>query len=91
MPDMAFTCQSMSLNPGDTIFLYTDGVTEASDSNNQLYSETRLLQALTRAGAGDTTSLVMAVQEDIDAFVHEAPQADDITMLAIKFMGKEVS
>ncbi|MFA5079971.1 MAG: SpoIIE family protein phosphatase [Dehalococcoidia bacterium] len=89
MPDMTFTCQSISLKPGDTIFLYTDGVTEASDSNNRLYSETRLLKALTRAGDADTASLVMAVQEDIEAFVHDAPQADDITMLAIKFLGKQ--
>jgi len=88
LPDMAFTCQQVVLNPGDTIFLYTDGVTEATDINNQLYSEVRLLRALSEAGAADTTAMVRAVHKDIDAFVRDAPQADDITMLALRFLGK---
>ncbi|MDD5648120.1 MAG: PP2C family protein-serine/threonine phosphatase, partial [Dehalococcoidia bacterium] len=89
LPDMAFTCQRVVLNPGDTIFLYTDGVTEATDINNQLYSEVRLRQALSEAGAADTTALVRAVHEDVEAFVRDAPQADDITMLALRFQGMQ--
>ena len=87
LPDMVFTCRRLVLNPGDTVFLYTDGVTEATDMNNQLYAEARLQGALTKAKDADVTGMVKAIQEDIETFVRDAPQADDITMLALRFRG----
>lgn len=88
MPDVVFTCQSMTLKPGESVFLYTDGVTEATNSKNQLYSEQRLQQSLTGLKDVDATGMVKRIQEDIAAFIGSAPQADDITMLAIRFLGK---
>jgi serine phosphatase RsbU (regulator of sigma subunit) len=88
MPGVVYTCESATLRPGETVFLYTDGVTEAADSNRQLYSEARLQQVLTKLKDEDATGMVKGVREDITAFVSGSPQNDDITMLAIRFLGK---
>jgi len=88
MPDIVFTCQSMTLRPGQAVFLYTDGVTEAADSNNEFYSEARLQQALTKLKDEDATGMVKGIQEDVATFIHGAQQSDDITMLAVRFLGK---
>ncbi len=88
LPDIAFTCESLTLITGDVIFLYTDGVTEAADSDNRLYSETRLQQTLTGLKNEDAMGMVKAVWDDIETFVRSAPQVDDITMLAVRFLGK---
>ena len=88
MPDVNFTCQKMILGRGDVIFLYTDGVTEATDKNNQLYSEARLQQSLAKVNYADSITMLKHIQEDIADFVRGAPQSDDITMLAVRFLGK---
>jgi len=88
MPDVIFTCQSMTLRPGDAIFLYTDGVTEAANRSNQMYSEARLQHSLTKFGNVDATYMVKGIRENVEAFADGAPQADDITMLALRFLGK---
>ncbi|MDD5312843.1 MAG: SpoIIE family protein phosphatase [Dehalococcoidia bacterium] len=87
LPDMAFTCQSIILQPGDAIFLYSDGVIEATSKNELLYSADRLHDELNKLKDVDVERMVRGINRDIDAFVREAPQADDITMLALRFMG----
>lgn len=78
---------SLILSPGDTLYLYTDGVTEATDSELQLYGEERL-QAVLNAGRDlAPRELLAAVKADVDAFAGEAPQFDDITMLALRCQG----
>ena len=79
--------QTLKLNPGDTIFLYTDGVTEATDANETLFGEERLLQTLRDAGNREPAEICPFVKSKIDEFVGDAPQFDDITMLALKFVG----
>ena len=83
----------MSLEPGDRLFLYTDGVTEAHDPANAQYGEDRLNSVLesTRESSGD--KVLESVSEDIKVFSRGAPQFDDITMvvLTIKEQGKEHS
>jgi len=75
----------LPLQPGDQIYLYTDGVTEATDQSQTLYGEARLLEALNRCGqSGDVQMLCRTVLQDVDAFAGDAPQFDDITMLAVK-------
>ena len=74
----------MILKPGDTLFVYTDGVAEATDATNTLYGTDRMLTALNRNEKADPEKLLQSVKEDIDMFVGEAPQFDDITMLAFK-------
>lgn len=75
---------SMTLEPGDMLYLYTDGVTEATNSENELYGEDRLLAVANRCKDCDPQALLPAVKADIDQFVGEAPQFDDITMLSLK-------
>ena len=85
--DFSYVAQELKLEPGDTIYLYTDGITEAVDSNNNLYGEERLLDVLNRHADDDTETICKAVKEDVDAFVGDAPQFDDITMLCLKYNG----
>ena len=71
------------LGANDEIFVYTDGVTEAADSENVLYGEERLLKALCRAER-DPEKVCETVRDDIREFVRETEQSDDITMLCLK-------
>ncbi len=84
--DWQYIQQEIQLEPGDTIFLYTDGVTEATNSTGQLYSLERLKKFLN--GIDNTKSakeILVAVRESIQKFSNDVEQADDITMLAVKF------
>ena len=79
--------QMLKLEPGDTIFLYTDGVTEATNANEELFGDDRLLQTLREARGMEPAEICPFVKSKIDEFVGDAPQFDDITMLALKFVG----
>lgn len=72
------------LAPGDRLYLYTDGVTEATNQNNAFYGEQRLLKVLNKNAENDIQTLCKEVQEDVDRFVGKAPQFDDITMLTFE-------
>ena len=75
----------IKLIPGDRLFLYTDGVPEATDSDNKLYSEDRMLAYMNRNSTVDATELLPGLKANIDEFVGEAPQFDDITMLMLDY------
>ena len=77
----------VQLSKGDTIFLYTDGVTEATNANNELFGNDRLVSALNIKCDFSTPELLDQVKSEIDKFVGEAPQFDDITMMALKYFG----
>ena len=79
----------LELQPGDAIYLYTDGVTEATDLNNELYGDDRLHAVLEKNKEADTKTICDVIKADVDKFVGEAPQFDDITMLALKYNGQE--
>lgn len=89
MENIEYKEQVIQLNVGDRIFQYTDGVTEATDNDNQLYGMDRLSNVLnqkcTDCNPEQTLKLVKA---DIDAFVGEADQFDDITMLCLEYVKK---
>ena len=72
----------------DLIFQYTDGVTEATNVENQLYGMERLEQVLNRVKDRTPSEILPEVKKDIDAFVGEAPQFDDITMLCVEYKAK---
>ncbi len=76
---------TMILQPGDRLFLYTDGVTEATSGANELYGAARLEAVLNANADAAPGALLPAVKADIDAFVGGAPQFDDITMLGLQF------
>ena len=85
MEEMRYRCGSIELAPGDKIFQYTDGVTEATDRDDQLYGMERLEQVLAKNTDKSPHDLLPLVKADIDAFVGDAPQFDDITMLCMEF------
>ncbi|MBQ7678111.1 MAG: SpoIIE family protein phosphatase [Lachnospiraceae bacterium] len=74
----------LQLAVGDTLFLYTDGVPEATDKNDELYGMERLQNALSGMSRTDVKDLLPAVRRDVDAFVGDAVQFDDLTMLAFR-------
>ena len=87
MDGVRYRTQELQLEPGDVILLYTDGVTEATNAHNQLYGEERLLNVVNSIGFESMQELCRFVKADVDAFVGEAPQFDDITMVALRFIG----
>ncbi len=80
-----YTDTIIKLDPGDMIMQYTDGVTEASDSDNNQFGEEGLLSALSVITDTTPEKLLLHVQEEIDDFVKKSPQFDDITMLALLY------
>ena len=87
MENMKYKAGTMQLDVGDKIFQYTDGVTEATNINNELYGMERLGAILNKVKAGTPHEILPAVKKNIDEFVGEAPQFDDITMLALQYNG----
>ena len=87
MEGMRYRPHEVQLAPGDEIFLYTDGVTEASDMQQQFYGEERLQAVLNRSIGMDAKAMGHAVQADLEKFVGEAEQFDDITMLSLQYKG----
>ena len=78
----------LQLQPGDVFYLYTDGVTEAHNAFSELYGEDRLRTALGRTGQEDAVEdICAAVRKDMDHYVNDAPQFDDITMLCMRYRG----
>ena len=88
MEGMRYRAGSMTLEPGDKLFQYTDGVTEATSADNELYGMERLANVLNRVKDGKPDEILPAVKADIDAFVGEAPQFDDITMLCLEYKNR---
>lgn len=84
-----FREHEFELYPGDSLYVYTDGVPEATDSNDELFGTERMLDALNRKPCASAEELLLGVKEEIDIFVGDAPQFDDITMLCLNYYGKE--
>lgn len=78
----------IQMEPGDRLFLYTDGVTEATDTENRLYGDERLRDYLNANSAAGETELLHGLRQDINEFVGEADQFDDITMLVLDYKKK---
>ena len=85
MEGMRYRAGSMMLEPGDKIYQYTDGVTEATNIHNELYGMERLEVILNKVKCGTPHEILPAVKADVDEFVGEAPQFDDITMLCLEY------
>ena len=81
MEGLPYTERTIKLEKGDRIFVYTDGVTEATDSNKVLFGEERLIEAMKKTSELDSPETLKSVRSSIDQFVGEAEQFDDITML----------
>ena len=83
----AYETGRLTLAPGEEIYLYTDGVTEAANRKDELFTEERLAAVLRVVAAHPTSAIVKAVAEAVRSFADGAPQSDDITALAIRRVG----
>jgi sigma-B regulation protein RsbU (phosphoserine phosphatase) len=91
LPDMVYEGYEFVLNDGDSLFLYTDGVPEATDRNNSAFGLDRMIDALNIGGDADPKTLITNVENMISGFVGDAAQFDDITMLSIKRPSKKAN
>jgi len=87
MEGMNFEEHEFRLDPGDMLYVYTDGVTEATNNDNELFGEERLEKTLNSCGGDAAANVLGSVRESIRDFVAGADQFDDITMLAMKYEG----
>ncbi|KIL99338.1 Serine phosphatase RsbU regulator of sigma subunit / Serine-protein kinase RsbW [Paramagnetospirillum magnetotacticum MS-1] len=85
MEDLEYETGCFVLEPGEVVHLYTDGVTEAQDSVDALYDEPRLIAELGRTEDRAPEAVIASVLRSVEAFVGNAPQFDDITMLTLRF------
>ena len=88
MEGVRYRENEMEMQPGDMLFLYTDGVTEATNANQELFGEERLLETLNEQPKLPVSALLPKVKKSIDSFVGEAEQFDDITMLSLNYRKK---
>jgi hypothetical protein len=80
----------IQLKKGDSIFVYTDGVAEATDANNELFGTDRTLEALNAVSkSASQKDILEGVRAAVDAFVKEAPQFDDLTMVGLRYYGPQ--
>ena len=85
MEGIRYRQEEALFSPGDMLYIYTDGVTEATDPEDRLYGDERLMRVLNAQRTPDLAAILRSVKEDVDAFAAGAPQFDDITMLALCF------
>ena len=91
MEGIRFEQHEFHLNPGDSIFVYTDGVAEATNGDDELYGTERMLSALNSEPDAQPEQVLGNVMNDITGFVDGAEQFDDITMLCFRYMGPSVN
>ena len=82
--DVAFPEYTVKMKPGDCLFMYTDGVTEAENKSGELFDETRLEEVLLKNKACSADDLLNAVTSEINVFAQGAEQSDDMTMLTLQ-------
>ncbi len=87
MKDLKFRQHEFRMNPGDSLFVYTDGVAEATNGKKELYGTDRMLSALNNDPEAQPEQVLAAVTQDINRFVDGAEQFDDITMLSFRYLG----
>ena len=84
-----YTANELTLLPGDTLFLYTDGLTEAENIHKELFGERRALETAAISGTLTASEQMERMQQAVHTFVDGAEQSDDLTMLVIRFMGND--
>ena len=84
----AYETGEITLQPGDCIFLYTDGITEAMNPDGEQFSNERLVESLQRVNGSPVEDIVGKVIDNVKEFTAGATQSDDMTVLAVKYAGK---
>ncbi|MEO1631210.1 MAG: PP2C family protein-serine/threonine phosphatase, partial [Bacteroidota bacterium] len=83
--DFAYASNSVTLAPGDTLLLYTDGLTEAVDVSGTQFEETRLAESLGTLPDCSPAEVIRHLLSAVESFSDDAPQADDLTLLAVQY------
>ena len=89
IPDTRYRDFELKMEPGDKLFIYTDGVPEASDKDNNMFTAGRMLDALNEYREGTPREILEGVRRNVQSFVGDAPQFDDLTMLCVEYRGIE--
>jgi sigma-B regulation protein RsbU (phosphoserine phosphatase) len=89
MEDLSYVEYEIQMQPGTSLFLYTDGVLEATDKNFKLFGADRMMGALNSDPDAAPDTILENVQKAVDQFVGEAEQFDDITMMCLTYNGPE--
>ncbi|SEK80473.1 sigma-B regulation protein RsbU (phosphoserine phosphatase) [Ruminococcus sp. YRD2003] len=89
MEDVRYKEYTIDMKKGDKLFLYTDGVPEATDSQEQMFGTDRMLEALNIDNKADPEQLLKNVRNAVNGFVKEAEQFDDLTMMCLEYKGSE--
>ena len=88
LPGSKYTEYTIRLHPGDSLFVYTDGVPEASGSGNERFGSARMLEALNKRPDASPEEILSQVRRDVSRFVQGEEQFDDMTMLCLKYLHK---
>ena len=87
MDGMKYKEYELQMHPGDRLFLYTDGVPEATDNNRQMFGTDRMIEALNREPDASPERVLENIRNAVDDFVRGAEPFDDLTMLCIEYKG----
>ena len=85
MEGVQYKAYEIQLEPGAKFFVYTDGIAEATNANKELYGSERLVRVLKKHGEAAPAEILREVDAAVNEFVREAPQFDDMTMLALEY------
>ena len=89
MEGVKYKDYEMQLQPGDKLFVYTDGVPEAANTKNELFGTDRMLDALNKDVYAPVEELLRNVRRAVSEYVAGAEQFDDLTMLAVEYTGTD--
>ena len=89
VPDTVYHSREFELKPGDSLLVYTDGVPEANNPQTELFGEERMMETLNRYADAEPEELIRRIYEAVASFADGTDQFDDITMLAVKYHGRE--
>ena len=91
LEDIEYKEYELHLEPGSKLFLYTDGVPEATNEADQMFGTDRMLEALNRDSGAPVETILKNVRDAVDGFVKETEQFDDLTMLCLEYTGPETN
>ena len=87
MEGSKYTEYELKLEPGSKLFLYTDGLPEATSEEDTMFGMDRIVESLKKVSDGTPEEILKSVRKDVDVFVKEAEQFDDLTMLCLEYKG----
>ena len=86
MPGMKYKEYEFDVEKGGALFLYTDGAPEATNADNELFGMDRVVESLNKNPELSAKELIEKLKKDIDEYVGDAPQFDDLTMMSIRIL-----